>query len=126
MKTRLTHLLGIEHPVVLASMAWVTNAQMVAAISNAGGLGTLGPNAGAMVVTKDVDETGERLRDQIRKVRSLTDKPFAVNFVVGAGGAGQAVQRTMHRGGHRGKGARGHRVPRQRQGAHWAAQRSRE
>jgi len=86
MKTKLTSLLGIEHPIILASMAWVTNAEMVAAISNAGGLGTLGPNAGARVVTKDVDETGERLREQIRKVKALTAKPFAVNFVVGAAG----------------------------------------
>ena len=86
MKTRLTKLLGIDHPIVLAAMAWVTNAQMVAAVSNAGALGTLGPNAGARVVTKDVNETGERLREQIQEVKSLTDKPFAVNFVVGAAG----------------------------------------
>lgn len=86
MKTRLAQLLGLEHPIVLAAMAWVTNAEMVAAISNAGALGTLGPNAGARMVTKDVTETGERLRTQIRKVKSLTKKPFAVNFVVGAPG----------------------------------------
>ena len=86
MQTRLTHLLGIQHPIILAAMAWVTNAEMVAAISNAGALGTLGPNAGSRAVTTDVDETGERLREQIKKVRSLTDKPFAVNFVVGAAG----------------------------------------
>ena len=86
MQTRLTQLLGCEHPIVLAAMAWVTNAEMVAAISNAGGLGTLGPNAGARVVTKDVTETGERLRQQIQRVKELTDKPFAVNFVVGAAG----------------------------------------
>ena len=86
MKTRITEVLGIENPIVLASMAWVTNAEMVAAVSNAGGLGTLGPNAGATQVTKDVDETGERMRDQIKKVKALTDKPFAVNLVVSAVG----------------------------------------
>jgi len=86
MKTRITELLGIEHPIVMAAMAWVSNAEIVAAVSNAGGLGTLGPNAGARVVTTDVTETGERLRAQIRKVRGLTDRPFAVNFVVGAAG----------------------------------------
>jgi len=86
MKTRITEVLGIEHPIVLAAMAWVTNAEMVAAVSNAGGLGTLGPNAGATQVTKDVDETGERFRDQIKKVKALTDKPFAVNLVVSAAG----------------------------------------
>ncbi|MDY6879813.1 MAG: nitronate monooxygenase, partial [Thermodesulfobacteriota bacterium] len=59
MKTALTTLLGIEHPIVLAAMAWVTDGKMVGAISKAGGLGTIGPNAGARVVTKDVKETGE-------------------------------------------------------------------
>ena len=86
MKTEVTELLGIEHPVLLAAMAWVTNAEMVAAISNAGALGTLGPNAGARTVTIDVNETGERLREQIKRVKSLTDLPFAVNFVVGVAG----------------------------------------
>jgi len=86
MKTRITEILGVTHPIVLAAMAWVTNAEMVAAVSEAGGLGTLGPNAGSRVVTVDVQETGERLREQIRAVRALTDKTFAVNFVVGAGG----------------------------------------
>ncbi len=86
MKTRITELLGMEHPIILAAMAWVTNAEMVAAVSAAGGLGTLGPNAGSRVVTGDVEETGERLRQQIQAVRKITDKPFAVNFVVGAGG----------------------------------------
>ena len=86
MKTRITELLGIEHPIILAAMAWISNAEMVAAISEAGGLGTLGPNAGARMVTRDVYETGERLKEQIKKVRALTDKPFAVNFVVGLAG----------------------------------------
>jgi enoyl-[acyl-carrier protein] reductase II len=90
MKTRITELLGIEHPIIMASMAWVSNGEMVAAISKAGALGTLGPNAGARMVTKDVTETGERLREQIRIVKSLTDKPFAVNFVVGAAGLDKA------------------------------------
>jgi enoyl-[acyl-carrier protein] reductase II len=86
MQTRITELLGIEHPIVMAAMAWVSNAEIVAAVSNAGGLGTLGPNAGARVVTTDVAETGERLREQIKKVRELTNRPFAVNFVVAAAG----------------------------------------
>lgn len=86
MNTRITEILGIKYPIMLASMAWVTNAEMVAAISNAGAIGTLGPNAGARVVTKDVKETGERLRDQIKKVRELSSRPFAVNLVVGTAG----------------------------------------
>lgn len=86
MKTRITKLLNIEYPVILASMAWICNAELVAAVSHAGGLGTIGPNAGQVEVTTDAHETGERLRQQIRRVRELTSHPFAVNFVVGTPG----------------------------------------
>ena len=86
MKTRITQLLGIKHPIILAPMAWITDADIAAAVSEAGGLGTIGPNAGFKTVTTDVNETGERLREQIRKCREMTDKPFAVNFVVGVPG----------------------------------------
>ena len=81
-KTRLCELLGIEYPIIQAPMSWVTCAEMVAAVSNAGGMGVLGPNAGQQTVTTDVTETGERLRSQINKVRALTGKPFGVNIVV--------------------------------------------
>ena len=83
MKTRITELLGIDYPIIQASMAWIADACLAAAVSEAGGLGTIGPNAGSKTVTTDVEETGERLRQQIRRCRELTDKPFAVNFVVG-------------------------------------------
>lgn len=83
---RLCRLLGIRYPIIQAPMNWITGADLAAAVSNAGGLGTLGPNAGATTLTTDVAETGERLRRQIRKVKSLTDKPFAVNFPVGMEG----------------------------------------
>jgi NAD(P)H-dependent flavin oxidoreductase YrpB (nitropropane dioxygenase family) len=83
MKTRITELLGIRYPIIQASMAWITDAELAAAVSKAGGLGTIGPNAGSKTVTTDSIDTGERLREQIKKCRELTDKPFAVNFVVG-------------------------------------------
>jgi len=83
MRTRITELIGIKYPIIQASMAWITDAVLAAAVSEAGGLGTIGPNAGCTTVTRDVGETGERLRAQIRKCKELTDKPFAVNFVVG-------------------------------------------
>ena len=86
MNTRLTRLLKIQHPIVLAPMAWITDADLAAAVSEAGGLGTIGPNAGFQSVTRDVEETGERLREQIRKCRQMTHHPFAVNFVVGVVG----------------------------------------
>ncbi|HEX76092.1 MAG TPA: nitronate monooxygenase [Dehalococcoidia bacterium] len=83
-RTRICELLGIEYPIIQAPMNWLCGAELVAAVSNAGALGTLGPNAGAKTITTDVVETGERLRSQIRKVKSLTNKPFAVNVTVGS------------------------------------------
>ncbi len=80
-KTRLCELLGIEYPIIQAPMDWITCAELVAAVSGAGGLGVLGPNAGQRTVTRSVTETGERLRREIQKVRSLTGKPFGVNLV---------------------------------------------
>jgi NAD(P)H-dependent flavin oxidoreductase YrpB (nitropropane dioxygenase family) len=85
-RTRITELLGIRHPIVQASMAWITDAELAAAVSEAGGLGTIGPNAGSRAVTRDIAETGERLREQIDECRKLTGEPFAVNFMVGVVG----------------------------------------
>jgi enoyl-[acyl-carrier protein] reductase II len=68
-------------------MNWVSGANLVAAVSNAGGLGTLGPNAGSKDITLDVELTGERMRAQIRKIKKLTQAPFAVNIVAGFGEA---------------------------------------
>ena len=82
---RLCKLLGIKYPIIQAPMNWVSGADLVAAVSNAGGLGTLGPNAGAENITSDVALTGERMRAQIKKVRRLSQAPFAVNIVVGVG-----------------------------------------
>ena len=79
---RITEILKIKYPVIQGPMSWITSAEMVAAISNAGGLGTLGPNAGYNTVTPDPVETAARLREQIKKTRELTDKPFAVNYLL--------------------------------------------
>lgn len=81
-RTRICDLLGTDYAIIQAPMIWITGAALAAAVSNAGGLGTIGFNAGATEVTKDVEVTGERLRGQIRKTKSITDKPFAVNFSV--------------------------------------------
>lgn len=81
-KNRITEMLGIEYPVFQAPMAWETNAELVAAVSNAGGFGVLGPNAGHRDVTSDPIETAERMRREIHKTRELTDKPFSVNFLM--------------------------------------------
>jgi len=84
-KNRICELLGIRYPIIQAPMNWVSGADLVAAVSKAGGLGTIGPNAGSEDITPDVELTGERMRTQIRKVKSLTDAPFAVNVVAGFG-----------------------------------------
>lgn len=82
---RICELLAIKYPIIQAPMNWISGADLVAAVSNAGGLGVLGPNAGARTITKDIQETGERLRRQIRKVNALTQKPYAVNTPIAFG-----------------------------------------
>ena len=86
-KTRLSQLLGIKYPIIQAPMAWITSAEMVAAVSNAGALGTIGPMAGVVSQSEanDFKAVEGALRQQIQEVKSLTDKPFAVNFAVGWG-----------------------------------------
>ena len=58
-KTRLCKLLGIQYPVIQAPMDWITDAALAASVSNAGGLGVIGPNAGERTVTDSVEETGD-------------------------------------------------------------------
>lgn len=94
-ENRICELLSIRYPIVQAPMNWVSGADLAAAVSRAGGLGTLGPNAGADSITTDVELTGERVRDQIRKVKGLTDKPFAVNIAVGVGEGRKYSQRIV-------------------------------
>ncbi|GGC32123.1 2-nitropropane dioxygenase [Siccirubricoccus deserti] len=72
--TRVTRLLGIRYPIVQGGLARVAYADLAAAVSNAGGLG--------QISTAGLGGT-EALRDQIRRCRALTDKPFAVNFPIG-------------------------------------------
>ncbi len=69
MKTRMTELLGIKHPIMLAGMAFLSLPKLVAAVSNAGGIGML----------NSVVYTPNQMKDVIKEVKSLTDKPFGVN-----------------------------------------------
>ncbi|EEH53556.1 uncharacterized protein MICPUCDRAFT_45888 [Micromonas pusilla CCMP1545] len=71
--TRVTRLLGIEHPIIQGGMHYVGYAVLAAAVSNAGGLGT---------VTALTQKSPEDLRAEIRRVRALTSKPFAVNLTL--------------------------------------------
>jgi enoyl-[acyl-carrier protein] reductase II len=81
MENRICTILGIEKPVIQGPMVYLTDAKLVAAVSNSGGLGSLGPHAGRVDSTKDPIERAERLRAQVKQVKQLTDKPFSVNVL---------------------------------------------
>ena len=70
-KTRITELLGIEHPIICGGMQWISRAEIVAAVGNAGGIG---------FITAESLEAPEDLREEIKKTRDLTDKPFGINL----------------------------------------------
>ena len=72
MENRLCKLLGTEYPVIQGGMAWVATAELAAAVSNGGGLGLIAAGGAPADV----------VRDQIRKCRELTDKPFGVNVML--------------------------------------------
>jgi enoyl-[acyl-carrier protein] reductase II len=69
-KTRITDLLGVCYPIVQAPMGWIARAQLASAVSNAGGLGVIETSSGQL---------GE-VREEVKKMRALTDKPFGVNI----------------------------------------------
>lgn len=87
MMTPLCRALGMKCPIIQAPMNWATDAALVAAVSNAGGLGVLGPNAGGEPASADARQTGERLRRQIQAIRAASSRPFAVNVPIGRGGS---------------------------------------
>lgn len=70
-RTKITEMFGIKHPIIVGAMMHISNAEMVAAASNAGALGVL---ASAMF------PTGKNFRDELKKTKDLTDQPFAVNI----------------------------------------------
>ena len=72
-KTRITELLGIEHPILQGAMIYLSRAELVSAVSNAGGLGIL--------AAYGINSPTE-LREEIKRTKSLTDKPFGVNFAL--------------------------------------------
>ena len=77
---RVCQILKIEKPVIQGPMFWLTDAKLVAAVSEAGGLGVLGPHAGQNSLPKDDEERAERMRKEIQKVKELTSKPFGINI----------------------------------------------
>ena len=73
MKTRITELFGIKHPIIQGAMQWLSTAELVSAVSNAGGLG---------IISSLTFATIKELRQEIKKTKSMTDKPFAVNITL--------------------------------------------
>jgi NAD(P)H-dependent flavin oxidoreductase YrpB (nitropropane dioxygenase family) len=88
LRTPLTELVGVEHPVVQTGMGWVAGARLVSATANAGGLGILAS------ATMTLDE----LETAIKKVKTATDKPFGVNMRADAADAGDRVELMIREG----------------------------
>jgi len=87
-KSRICEMLGIRYPVIQGGMAWVADAQLAAAVSNAGGLGLISSiNAGT-----------EAVRNEIRKCKELTNKPFGVNIMLQAPNAAEIAGMVVEEG----------------------------
>lgn len=87
-KSRICEILGIKYPIIQGGMAWVADASLAAAVSNAGGLGLISSvNAGT-----------EAVRNEIRKCKTLTDKPFGVNIMLQAPNAAEIAQMVIEEG----------------------------
>lgn len=82
MKTKLTELLGIKYPVIQGGMAWTSDANLAAAVSNTGGAGIIGSGG----------RTVEWTRDEVRKAKGLTDKPFGVNVMLMAPNIAEIIE----------------------------------
>lgn len=82
MKTEITKLLEIEYPIIQGGMAWVAEYHLASAVSNAGGLGLIGA----------ANAPADWVRDQVRKMKELTDKPFGVNIMLMSPYAGEVAK----------------------------------
>src|SRR5581483_3886977 len=69
MKNRITELLGVKYPIVQAPMGWIARAQLASAVSNAGGLGIIETSSGRL----------DEVREEVKKMKGLTDKPWGIN-----------------------------------------------
>ena len=70
LRTRVSELLGVDYPIVQAPMGWIARSQLASAVSNAGALGIIETSSGEL----------DAVREEIRMMRDLTDKPFGVNI----------------------------------------------
>lgn len=88
MNTRISELLGCKYPIIQGGMAWVAESTLAAAVSNAGGIGLIAGGAAPI----------DYLRDQIRRCKSLTDKPFGVNIMLLSPNAEELAQLVIDEG----------------------------
>lgn len=97
MNNKLCDLLGINYPIVQAPMAYVSGPKLAAAVSNAGGLGVVGPFGGVPTTPSrgDLNVVGERIRIQITSTRQLTKKPFSINVIIGRGKYGGHTDKSL-------------------------------
>ncbi len=82
MQTRITELLGVKYPLLQGGMAWIADSSLAAAVSNAGGVGLIAGGAAPV----------EYIRGEIRKAKTLTDRPFGVNIMLMSPNAADLAQ----------------------------------
>ena len=87
-KSRICEILGLKYPVFQGGMAWIADASLASAVSNAGGLG----------IITSINTDTEAVREQIRKCRELTDKPFGVNIMLQAPNADEVAAMVAEEG----------------------------
>ncbi len=87
-KSPICELLEIKYPLFQGGMAWIADANLAAAVSNAGGLGLI----------SSINFSTEAVRDEIRKCKTLTDKPFGVNIMLQAPNAGEVADLVIEEG----------------------------
>lgn len=87
-KSRLCDMLGITYPVIQGGMAWIADASLASAVSNAGGLGLI----------SSINTDTEAVRAEIRKCRTMTDKPFGVNIMLQAPNAAEIAELVVEEG----------------------------
>ncbi len=95
MKTRITELFGIQYPIIQGAMQWLSKPRLAAAVSNAGGLGTINMTTYA---------TPEDFQAAIQELKSLTDRPFSVNLSPAAGHQARRAHQRLPPGGGGGEG----------------------
>ena len=81
-------MLGIAYPVIQGGMAWIADASLASAVSNAGGLGLI----------SSINSSTEAVREEIRKCRTMTDKPFGVNIMLQAANAAEIAELVVEEG----------------------------